>query len=92
MNLVQPGRAAAASPKLSSKAERFTESVIREMTRLAMRHNAVNLSQGFPDFPAPAEIKRMWIAPDARGLGLGRRLLHTLETCARDAGASVARI
>jgi aspartate/methionine/tyrosine aminotransferase len=46
------------SPSLSSKAERFTESVIREMTRLALRHHAVNLSQGFPDFPAPAEIKR----------------------------------
>ncbi len=43
---------------VSAKAERFTESVIREMTRLAMRHNAVNLAQGFPDFPAPAEIKQ----------------------------------
>jgi aminotransferase len=42
---------------LSAKAEQFTESVIREMTRLALKHNAVNLSQGFPDFPAPAEIK-----------------------------------
>jgi len=42
---------------ISAKAEQFTESVIREMTRLAMKHNAVNLSQGFPDFPAPAEIK-----------------------------------
>ncbi|HMI52166.1 MAG TPA: aminotransferase class I/II-fold pyridoxal phosphate-dependent enzyme [Candidatus Saccharimonadales bacterium] len=42
---------------LSVKAEQFTESVIREMTRLAQKHNAVNLSQGFPDFPAPAEIK-----------------------------------
>jgi aspartate/methionine/tyrosine aminotransferase len=42
---------------LSAKAEQFTESVIREMTRLAMKHNAVNLSQGFPDFAAPAEIK-----------------------------------
>src|SRR4029077_1758689 len=31
---------------------------IREMTRLALQYNAVNLSQGFPDFPAPAEIKR----------------------------------
>ena len=41
---------------------------------------------------APAEIKRMWIAPQARGLGLGRRLLGTLESCARDAGASIARI
>ncbi|NWF82637.1 MAG: aminotransferase class I/II-fold pyridoxal phosphate-dependent enzyme [Bryobacteraceae bacterium] len=35
----------------------FTESVIREMTRLANRHNAVNLAQGFPDFAAPEEIK-----------------------------------
>src|SRR6202047_3008795 len=42
---------------LSAKAEQFTESVIREMTRLALKHNAVNLSQGFPDFPAPAEVK-----------------------------------
>ena len=42
---------------LSAKAERFTESVIREMTRLAMKYDAVNLAQGFPDFPAPAEIK-----------------------------------
>ncbi len=42
---------------LSAKAEQFTESVIREMTRLAMKHNAVNLSQGFPDFAAPELIK-----------------------------------
>ena len=42
---------------ISVKAEQFTESVIREMTRLAMKHNAVNLSQGFPDFAAPAEVK-----------------------------------
>jgi len=40
----------------------------------------------------PAEIKRMWIAPQARGLGLGRRLLETLEGCARDGGARVAHI
>jgi aminotransferase len=31
--------------------------VIREMTRLAMEHNAINLSQGFPDFAAPEEVK-----------------------------------
>src|ERR1700741_949610 len=42
---------------ISAKAEQFTESVIREMTRLALKHNAVNLSQGFPDFAAPEEIK-----------------------------------
>ncbi len=41
----------------SLKAARFTESVIREMTRLANLHGAVNLSQGFPDFAAPAEVK-----------------------------------
>jgi L-glutamine---4-(methylsulfanyl)-2-oxobutanoate aminotransferase len=44
--------------RVSLKAERFTESVIREMTREALKHGAVNLSQGFPDFPAPEEIKR----------------------------------
>ena len=42
---------------LSEKAEYFTESVIREMTRLALQYDAVNLAQGFPDFPAPAEVK-----------------------------------
>jgi aminotransferase len=36
----------------------FGESVIREMTRLAMRHGATNLAQGFPDFPAPAALKQ----------------------------------
>ena len=39
------------------RTERFTESVIREMTRLADLHSAVNLAQGFPDFDAPDEIK-----------------------------------
>ena len=43
---------------LSDKVEHFTESVIREMTRQAMLYGAVNLAQGFPDFPAPAEIKK----------------------------------
>ena len=42
---------------VSAKAARFTESVIREMTRLANRHGAINLAQGFPDFPAPEELK-----------------------------------
>jgi len=42
----------------SNKVEHFTESVIREMTRQALLHGAVNLSQGFPDFSAPEEIKR----------------------------------
>jgi aspartate/methionine/tyrosine aminotransferase len=42
---------------LSRKARQFTESVIREMTRLAHIHKAINLAQGMPDFEAPAEIK-----------------------------------
>jgi aminotransferase len=42
---------------ISLKAQQFTESVIREMTRLALEHGAVNLAQGFPDFPAPGEVK-----------------------------------
>jgi aspartate/methionine/tyrosine aminotransferase len=41
----------------SKKATQFTESVIREMTRLNELYGGVNLSQGFPDFPAPAAIK-----------------------------------
>jgi len=42
---------------ISHKARQFTESVIREMTRLALEHGAVNLAQGFPDFPAPEQVK-----------------------------------
>jgi len=42
---------------ISHKAEQFTESVIREMTRQANQYGAINLSQGFPDFSAPEEIK-----------------------------------
>src|SRR5438132_54393 len=49
--------AARAKSFLSDKVAHFTESVIREMTRQAMLYNAVNLAQGFPDFPAPREIK-----------------------------------
>jgi aminotransferase len=41
----------------SRRTANFTESVIREMTRLAIRHKAINLAQGFPDFAAPADIK-----------------------------------
>lgn len=41
----------------SDRIGEFRESVIREMTRLALLRGAVNLAQGFPDFPAPAEIK-----------------------------------
>jgi aspartate/methionine/tyrosine aminotransferase len=57
MNPAAPDKVAQ-KKMLSEKASRFTESVIREMTRLAMKHKAINLAQGFPDFPAPAAIKQ----------------------------------
>lgn len=43
-------------PQLSNRTETFTDSVIRRMTRVSMKYNAVNLSQGFPDFEPPKEI------------------------------------
>ena len=43
--------------RASKRASSFTESVIREMTRLSNEHGAINLSQGFPDFAAPEELK-----------------------------------
>lgn len=44
--------------KTSAKADQFNESVIREMTRVALQHQAVNLAQGFPDFACPSELKQ----------------------------------
>jgi aminotransferase len=44
-------------PPISRKAESFTESVIREMNRLAVEAGAVSLAQGFPDFACPRELK-----------------------------------
>src|SRR5262245_3704722 len=44
-------------PMLADRTQIFTESVIREMTRLALMHGAINLAQGFPDFPAPDAVK-----------------------------------
>jgi aspartate/methionine/tyrosine aminotransferase len=43
--------------RTSAKAARFTESVIRETFRLAARHGAINLGQGFPDYPCPTQLK-----------------------------------
>lgn len=42
----------------SRRAEGFTESVIREMTRLCQKYGAINLAQGFPDFDPPVEMRR----------------------------------
>jgi L-glutamine---4-(methylsulfanyl)-2-oxobutanoate aminotransferase len=48
----------ASKNRVSSKAASFTESVIREMSREAAKYGAVNLGQGFPDWPAPVDIKQ----------------------------------
>ena len=56
MNLM--ASAASAKSFQSARTEHFTESVIREMARLALIHGAVNLAQGFPDFPAPVDLKQ----------------------------------
>src|SRR6476469_1099455 len=42
---------------VAQRVQYFTESVIREMTRLAAQHGAINLGQGMPDFEAPQEVK-----------------------------------
>ena len=44
--------------RISKKTASFTESVIREMTREALKYGAVNLGQGFPDFAAPEDLKQ----------------------------------
>lgn len=49
-------------PELSRRTGLFTDSVIRRMTRIANEHGAVNLSQGFPDFDPPAELKQALIS------------------------------
>jgi aminotransferase len=57
--LVQPAQVTNRRTRFrSARTLNFTESVIREMTRLAAVHGAVNLAQGYPDFSAPADIKR----------------------------------
>ena len=42
--------------ELSKRTKTFTDSVIRRMTRIANEYDAINLSQGFPDFDPPKEI------------------------------------
>jgi aspartate/methionine/tyrosine aminotransferase len=54
--------AGSSDARISGIAASLTESVIREMTRLAQEYEAINLAQGFPDFPAPEPVKRAAIA------------------------------
>ncbi len=61
--------------------------LIARLHARAVGCGAVKLHPG-----APAELKRMWVAPEARGIGLGRRILQELERVARDGGAQVVRL
>jgi len=45
-------------PELSRRVGRFTDSVIRRMTRISNRYGAINMSQGFPDFDPPLKMKQ----------------------------------
>jgi aspartate/methionine/tyrosine aminotransferase len=71
---------------VSHKASLFTESVIREMTREALKHGAVNLSQGFPDFAAPEEIKRVAMQAIAEDINQ-----YAITWGARDFREAIAR-
>jgi aminotransferase len=71
---------------LSEKVSRFSESVIREMSREAVKYQAVNLAQGFPDFPAPEEIKRA--AQDAIGKDINQ---YAITWGSRHLRAAIAR-
>ena len=71
---------------VSHKASLFTESVIREMTREALKHGAVNLSQGFPDFAAPEEIKRVAMQAIANDINQ-----YAITWGARDFREAIAR-
>src|SRR5882724_4488104 len=50
-------QAASIRAATAQRASTFTESVIREMTRVAAQYGAINLAQGFPDFPMPEAMK-----------------------------------
>src|SRR5260221_9718734 len=57
-SVMSPSGSHRARPQFrSNRIANFTESVIREMTRLAIQFDAVNLAQGHPDFPAPEILK-----------------------------------
>jgi len=72
--------------RVSTKASRFTESVIREMTREAIKYGAVNLSQGFPDFAAPNDIKQVAMQAIANDINQ-----YAITWGARDFREAIAR-
>jgi aminotransferase len=78
------------TPRPRFRADRtlnIVESVIREMTRLAARHNAVNMAQGFPDFPAPQVLKQA--AADAIAADINQYAITWGAKSFRDAIAAI---
>ncbi len=76
-------------PRLSTKASRFTESVIRGMSIEARKYGAVNLAQGMPDFPAPDAVKeaaRQAIADDVNQYAITWGSTNLREAIAEHAG------
>jgi aminotransferase len=90
---------------LANRVKYFSESVIRETTRLALRHGAINLGQGMPDFDPPQELKDAacraiqdgfnqyavtWgIAPLRAAIAAKMRAFNGLESCDPDANVTV---
>ena len=68
---------------LAKRVQYFTESVIREMTRLAQQHGAINLGQGMPDFDTPEQIKEA-ACEAIRQAALGLQALHEHGMVHRD--------
>lgn len=75
---------------LAQRCQYFTESVIREMTRIAQRHGAINLGQGMPDFDAPETVKEA--ACDAIRQGYNQYAITWGAPALRKAIAEKARV
>lgn len=81
-------------PVLSERVQQFTDSVIRRMTRISDEHNAINLSQGFPDFDPPREIldalaKAAYEGPHQYSVTFGAENFR--EALARKQGRTIGR-
>ena len=82
-------------PQLSNRVRTFTDSVIRRMTRISNKYDAINLSQGFPDFDPPKEMldalaKAAYEGPHQYSITFGAKNLR--EALAKKQGEAIGRI
>ena len=82
-------------PQLSNRVGTFTDSVIRRMTRISNKYDAINLSQGFPDFDPPKEMldalaKAAYEGPHQYSITFGAKNLR--EALAKKQGEAIGRI